>query len=87
MSEEFTDGRELGFNTSMFFNNELSQVKQQINFCGSVNYGTQFHNLYSESMAETKYRNIFYGFQDTIEIFAIDCMQSPLNSTLGQVSD
>jgi len=73
MSDEYTDGRTKGFNTSMFFNDTIDDVKKQMNFCGQVDYGEQFKLIYGKNIATTKYHNIYFSFLDTILTFAIDC--------------
>jgi hypothetical protein len=40
MSEEFSMAQTKGFNTSMFFNNTIEEVKTQMNICGLINYGS-----------------------------------------------
>lgn len=78
MSDEFTMAGTKGFNTSMFFNNTIDEVKQQMNLCGLIDYGSQFDYPEGRNLAITEYQNIYYSYENTIFTFAIDCLTPPL---------
>lgn len=71
----------------MFFNNTLADVKDQINFCGSLNYGPQYREIYNQQKSQITYENIYFSYQNRIEIQAVDCKSTPLNKTAAGLSD
>jgi hypothetical protein len=69
---------------SMFFNNTLEEVKQQVNFCSFLNYGSDYFNMPNVANATMHYANSYFSFSDHLFLVIIDCSDEPWNKTMGE---
>jgi len=68
----------------MFFNNTLEQVKQQVNFCSYLHYGSDYFNMPNVANATMHYSNSYFSFSDHMFLVIIDCSDEPWNKTLSE---
>ena len=62
--------------TAMWYNNTLDEVKKQVNFCGTLNFGIQYYdnsNLQSLNTSIITYHNPTFAFINKLYVKIVDC--------------
>ena len=69
---------------SMFFNNTVPQVKQQVNFCGILHFGKTFYddnNIDKYDLAIISYHSRIFSYMNKLLIKIIECDPMSTNVT------
>lgn len=73
MSESYQLGEKLGMNVSAFFLNSMAEVKTQANFCGRINFPTQYKFVEKTNEGVIDLINTVFFYPNRIFFKIVDC--------------